>query len=306
MAGEPVGDLVATGLVTGVLSTVFTLVVANLTFRFAKRPEIEATVRQQLDAALRLRAEDRAQQVQRQIAACSGPLLIAAEELAARLDNILRAHGFVALAHDWDAKRPASWSNTHEYFLTSTLYLFGRYFAWAQVLRDQLGPDEYLLQRDKDDLRSRLRGVADALAVYPAPYNLSGAGEDRQVMTWEQVAMGEVLIFREENVPHVLGYPAFRERQSEMDFHFQPLRALIVDLSPTPADNCRWQRVLSVRAELAQVTAECRRLLAGGARSEDQGSGGPGSGARTLVGLRRARWRGERAVPVLDPPQTAR
>ncbi len=261
MAAEPARDLVVTGLITGALSTAFTLLLANLTFRFARKPEIEATVQQQLEAALRLRAEDRAEQAQRQIAECAGPLLVAAEELATRLDNILRYQAFLALARDWDVQRPPNWSNTHDYFLSSTLYLFGRYFAWVQVLRDRLGADEYLLQRDKDGLRARLRGVADALSAYPAPYTSRCGGQDRQVMTWEQVAMGEVLISRAENVTTVLSYPAFKEKQREIDLHFQPLRALVVDLSPVPAGNCRWRRTESVREELAKVTAECRRLL---------------------------------------------
>ncbi|MFB9882073.1 hypothetical protein ACFFMN_29460 [Planobispora siamensis] len=255
------------------MSTIFTLALAHFTFRFARKPEIEATFRRELDAALRLRAEDRADQVQRQIAVCAGPLFVAAEELSARLDNILNNQGFPALARDWETRRDQNWSNTHEYFLTSTLYLFGQYFARVQIMKDRLGVDEYLLQRDKDDLWSRVRGVTGALADYPTSYSPGCAGQDRQVMKWEQVAIGEALISHEGGVSTVLGYSAFMERLGEIDLHFQSLRALVIDLAPVPSGNCRWQRMLSLREELAKVTAECRRLLQRDVRFDDRGSG---------------------------------
>jgi hypothetical protein len=282
-ADSSLAKLALTGLVTGAVSVAVSLLLARLTFRFVKRPELDATlevkereldkayelkkleiedmVRAELDKERQRRDLDRAETVRRKTVTSAGPLLVSVEDLVARLDNILNDAGHGPLAANWSAAN-RQWTNTHEYFMGSTLYLFGRYFAWVQVLRDRLGADEYLPQRDKDQLLECLRLVTKALSDFPARYNLEGCpGRDTQVFAWQQVAMGEALIGSRDGSVTVSSYAAFVERTPQVVRHFESLQALMLDLAPSPDQNCRWQRVTGTRDALMRVRDECRGIL---------------------------------------------
>lgn len=279
-----VTGLVVTGLVAGAVSIVVSLVLALLTFRFVRKPELEAmlrnkekeldkaaelkkqeisdTVQSELDAERKRRELDRVEQVHLRVIACAGPMLVAVKDLLHRLDNILDDYGYGPLAADWDATKPEAWSNTHEYFMASTLYLFSRYFARVEILRDQLGADQYVPERDKDSLQNGLRSVTDALSDFPAPYNTDECpGHDTQVFAWQQTAMGEVLIQRGQDGITVSSYPAFLDAQTKAGTHLEPLRAMLLDLAPIPEGNCRWLRLATTRDALMQVRQECERIL---------------------------------------------
>jgi hypothetical protein len=274
--------------VTGAVSVAASLLLARLTFRFVKRPELTATLEtkeRELDKAYQLKkleiedmvhAElnkerqrrdlDREETVRRKTVTSAGPLLVSVEDLIARLDNILERGGHGPLAANWTALN-RQWTNTHDYFMGSTLYLFGRYFAWVQVLRDRLGADEYLPQRDKDQLLKSLRLVTEELSEFPARYNVQGCpGRDTQVFAWQQVAMGEALIGSQDGSVTVSSYADFVERTPQVDRHFESLQALMLDLAPSPDKNCRWQRVTGTRDALIRVRDECRGILDVGAR----------------------------------------
>jgi hypothetical protein len=282
-ADNSLTKLALTGLVTGAVSVAVSLVLARLTFRFVKQPELEATlaakerelnktyqlkkleiedtVRAELDKERQRRHLDRAETVRREIITSAGPLLVSVEDLIARLKNILEDAGHGPLAANWTAAR-GQWTNTHDYFMGSTLYLFGRYFAWVQVLRDRLGADEYLPQPEKDQLLQRLQRVTTALSKFPAPYNVKGCpGRDTQVFAWQQIAMGEALIASRDGSVTVSSYADFVGRAPQVDRHFEPLQALMLDLAPSPKENCRWQRVTATRDALIGVRDECRGIL---------------------------------------------
>ncbi|WP_327588232.1 hypothetical protein OHA25_15340 [Nonomuraea sp. NBC_00507] len=227
-----------------------------------KKDEISASVRAELEAEQERRKEDRSEQVRRQVVALAGPMLGSVRDLIARLDNILEHSGHGPLHQDWDERKPSAWSNTHDYFMSSTLYVFGRYFAWVQVLRARLGPDEYVPQPDKDALLDCVQSAANALSSFPAPYNKSGClDRDTQVFSWQQAAMGEVLIRQGPDQASVCGYSNFLDERDRISVHFEPLRALLLDLGPHPDGNCRWLRLVSARDGLITVRDECKRIL---------------------------------------------
>jgi hypothetical protein len=145
------------------------------------------------------------------------------------------------------------WSITHVYFMSSTLYLFSRYFARVQILRDLLGADEYIPERDKDCLQDSLWSVTRALSEWPAQYTDECTGYDTQVFDWQQTAMGEVLIQRGQDSTMVSSYPAFLDTQNKTGPHFEPLRAMLLDLAPEPKGNCRWHRLTTTRDALVEV-----------------------------------------------------
>jgi hypothetical protein len=187
---------------------------------------------------------------------------VAVKDLLHRLDNILSDYGHGPLAADWDATKPEAWSNTHEYFMASTLYLFSRYFARVEILRDRLGADQYIPERDKDSLQNGLRSVTGALSDFPASYNTDGClGDDTQVFAWQQTAMGEVLIQRGQDGTTVSSYPEFLDAHTKAGAHLEPLRAMLLDLAPIPEGNCRWLRLATIRDALVQVRQECERIL---------------------------------------------
>jgi hypothetical protein len=279
-----VTSLVVTGLVTGGVSIVVSLVLAQLTFRFVRKPELREilankereldkafelkkleigeTVRSEFDAERQRRELDRVEQVRIRVIRCAGPMLVSVRDLLARIDNILNNDGYGPLAARWDVIKPPAWSITHQYFMGSTLYLFSAYFARVQILRDQLGADEYLAEHDKDSLQSSLRSVTNALSSFPASYNIEGClGRDVQVFAWQQTALGEIVIRREREESLVNSYPAFLDDQAKLSAHLEPLRALLLDLSPVPSGNCRWLRLAATREALVAVRTECERIL---------------------------------------------
>ena len=270
-----VGQLLTTGIITGVLSVAGSLLLARLTFHFVRRKELDAeltntmtaksaeleqTLRNQLAAERSKRVMDREQRVRTVLAESAGPLLIAVEELLARLHNIVEEAGYVQFAADWDDRRDSDWSSTRDYFMSSTGYVFARYFAREAILRDRLGTDEF--QTREHPLLSALYAASSALSEWPAPFNLAGcAGGDTQVFFWQQRALGEMVTGPDGE--SVITYAKFLDQASAIAPHLAPLRTLLTDIGPEPGGNCRWQRVAAFGDALLTVRDQARDLLSG-------------------------------------------
>jgi hypothetical protein len=281
-----VGQLITAALITTVVSVAGSLLLARLTFQFVRRrelgaelantmaaksaelaqqlankeQELEQTLRNELAAELAKRAMDRQLGVRTVLAASAGPLLVAVEELLARLRNIVKDLGYVQLRVDWDAQRHPDWTSTHEYFMSSTGYVFARYFAREAILRDKLGADEY--QARDHPLMNALYDSSMALSRWPAPFTKQGCkGGDAQVFFWQQRALGDVVTTRDGERVDVMTYATFLTQATPITPHLAPLYALLRDISPTPEGTCRWQRLLAFRDALDAVRGQCRALL---------------------------------------------
>jgi hypothetical protein len=267
-----VGQLVTTALITGVVSVAGSLLLARLTFQFVrkkelatqlanKEKELEQTLHNELSAERAKRVMDQQLRVRTVLAASAGPLLVAVEELLARLRNILDEYWYVQLAADWDAQRPADWSSTQEYFMSSTGYVFARYFAREALLRDRLGGDEF----DARDhpLMHALYAASRALSTWPASFNEQGCtGGDAQVFFWQQRALGDAVTSRDDDRIDVTSYATFLGQTDTVEPHLTPLWHLLRDIAPNPQRTCRWERLLAFRDALSSVRQQARALLA--------------------------------------------
>jgi hypothetical protein len=280
-----VGQLVTAALITTVVSVVGSLLLARLSFQFVrkqelaseldntmaaksaelaqqlanKEQELEQTLRNEVAVELAKRRMDRQQRVRTVLAASAGPLLVAVEELLARLRNILEKEGYVQLRADWDAQRPRDWTATHDYFMSSTGYVSARYFAREAILRNSLGADEY--ETHDHPLMKALYDASRALSRWPAPFSEQCTGGDAQVFFWQQRALGEVVTAGDGERVDVLTYAAFLTEANTIAPHLAPLYALLRDISPTPEGTCRWQRLLAFLDALDTVRDQCRALL---------------------------------------------
>lgn len=274
-ADTSLGALLSTSAITAVVSVAASLLLARLTFHFVRRKEMDAELERTMRAKAaelseELRKEinferakrdmDRQDRVQSLMHAAAAPLLVASDDLLGRLRNILDQEGYVQLRQNWDQERPRGWSSTHDYFMSSSVYVFARYFSHVEMVREKLGADEVLAR--SDPLTAALVRSAHRLAAWPTIHNREGCpGEDRQVFTWQQRALGQVLIARENGRSRVMSYAEFLSHEAQTSRHQQPLREFLIDISPEPPGNCRWRRLGSVRQALQEVRDRCATVL---------------------------------------------
>lgn len=267
-------------VVTAVVSVVVSLASAWLIFQLVKRremaeglrieveklnlvrkPELAQTLLNEMERErekfLLEQEKDKDERIRGEILRWANPILGAVEDLRARLDNILRQYGFVALNPEYE--ETAQWSISFDYFIHSTLYLFGAFFAYAEALRDELSFELFRDQEEKTELLRALASVGTALSIFPPPYECTGG--DRQVFRLEQRSIGS-MVLREDDRTRCISYPDFQDRLSDEKFMrtFAPLRKLLECAEPRSND-CRWKRLEAVDVALAQVDAACRKVL---------------------------------------------
>jgi hypothetical protein len=143
--------------------------------------------------------------------------------------------------------------------MSSLPFLFGQYFAWTQMIRDELSFELFETQHGKDSFFQAIHNVNRALSSFPPKYACKG--KDVQVFSLQQRAMGELLIVREGSNKRCMSYPEFVERlkSPEFQYHFQPLLALLD--GARPEDDCRWQRLKSIATALNDLEKVCNKLL---------------------------------------------
>lgn len=226
-----------------------------------KKPELAQTLLSEMESQrgkIRLEQEkERYERIRSEVLRWANPILGAVEDLRWRLDNILRQASYLALNPEY--KETPQWSISYDYFIHSTLYLFGVYFAYAEALREELSFELFRDQEEKTELFSALASVGTALSGFPPPYLCSGG--DRQVFHLEQRSIGSVVL-RIDDRTRCISYPDFQDKLSNEDFRltFSPLQKLLESVEPNP-DNCRWKRLEAVYTALAQVDEVCRKVL---------------------------------------------
>lgn len=115
--------------------------------------------------------QNRRERVRQETLKWANPILEAVRNLRSRLDNILD-NGYPALSPNW---QPTSgWSLTHDYFLTSTLYLFAVYFGYVESLRRSISFEMSQAEEDKDQMFEELDRVSSALGRFPPKWACDG------------------------------------------------------------------------------------------------------------------------------------
>ncbi|MET8159214.1 hypothetical protein ABZT47_22830 [Sphaerisporangium sp. NPDC005289] len=234
--------------VTALASIVVSVITAWLVF-------VLVTKRQMIAADQMRRKQEKSDRIREEVHRWSNPILGSVRDLRGRLDNILRSGGHVALASEYQP--PRNWSISHDYFIRSSLYMFGVYFAYAGAMRDSLSFELFETQQEKEQLLNGLKNVGSALSEFPAPDGCSG--KDVQVFHLEQRAMGALLLL--EDGRRCISYPEFIDKLEEPRFAraFQPLRDLLV--GARPQSDCRWRRLERVNVTLVELDDICKSLL---------------------------------------------
>ncbi|MCW2878355.1 MAG: hypothetical protein JWQ95_2455 [Sphaerisporangium sp.] len=234
--------------VTALASIVVSVVTAWLVF-------VLVTKRQMINADQMRREQEKSDRIREEVHRWSNPILGSVRDLRGRLDNILHREGYAALAPEFQP--PPNWSISHDYFIRSSLYMFGVYFAYAGAMRDSLSFELFESQKEKEQLLHGLAKVGRALSDYPAPDGCSG--KDVQVFHLEQRAMGALLLL--EDGRRCISYPEFIDKLAEPGFAraFKPLQDLLVEARPQ--DACRWRRLERVNVALGALDDVCKNLL---------------------------------------------
>jgi hypothetical protein len=123
----------------------------------------------------------RLDRVRQEVLRWSNPVLGSVQELQGRLKNVLDDDGYLALAPD--SKLNPDWSIDHQYFLSSTVFLFAQYFCWVHLLEERLNFELFEQQAEKDDFFREVKDVERTLASFPLDElrGRSGRG-DRQFL----------------------------------------------------------------------------------------------------------------------------
>jgi hypothetical protein len=248
---------------TGVILVTFVTALVGFAFALLKEGRLLA-IRARFDSKARVLQETRRM---------ANPILSAVEELQGRLIYILEKNEYAALSmqnEDPLAKEWENWergSGSYEYYMPSTVYLFGQYFAWVRMLEESLREEAFQSQRSKDDLFYCIDEVGKSLRRYPAHRE----GKDSRVFQLQQRALGELLILREADSRRCMGYAEFltKWRSDDQEFkpHLEPFVRLLKDLRPdehkeeSEKADLRWVRLKDTEEKLDELRKHCENLL---------------------------------------------
>lgn len=238
-------------LFTSIIAAVFAVASSWLTYRFVNRREMVESHQFEADA-------ERKERVRSELTKWSNDVNVAVDDLYGRLGAVLHQNGYVALNPAFVRAPNAVWSVTHDYYMTSTLFLFGQFFGWIQLLREDVNYEIFRNAREKKELAEAMLNVTKSLGDYPLTYCM---GHDSQVFRLQQRAIAELFTVSNEGTPRMLRYHEFMQRMNEPDFapHLNPLRELLTNVSPE--GDCRWPRLEHLYGSLGTLKAECNDVL---------------------------------------------
>jgi hypothetical protein len=247
------------------LNTIVAIIASYLIYKFIKKQEIIDTVKEQVKADIyksNLEIEkSKTDRIRSENLKWANPILGSVKDLEFRLGNILEKQGYLALSTNYQTLVNPNWSVTYDYFINSTLYLFGQYFAWMRMLQDDISFEIFQSPAEKETFFQAIDNVGHALRSFPPHYSCTG--KDMQVFALQQRAIGELLIISDNNSKRCMTYPEFLiklKKDTEFRTHLKPLKSLIENVNPS--EDCRWQRLTLTRNCLTELMKECEKLLA--------------------------------------------
>lgn len=240
-----------TFLFTTLIAAVFAVVSSWATYRFVNRREMVESHMLEADV-------ERRERVRSELIKWSNDVNVAVDDLYGRLGGILHQNGYIALNSAYVRSPTSVWSVTHEYYINSTLFLFGQFFGWIQLLREDVNYEIFRNARENMDLATAMLGVSKSLGDYPLTYCV---GHDAQVFRLQQRAIADLFIVTGEGTPRMLRYHEFISRKDAPDFapHLDPLRELLVGISPE--GDCRWPRIVHLYGTLGELKKHCNSIL---------------------------------------------
>lgn len=230
---------------------------------YFKRKEIIDTVLAEMQKQRGIKEieakRDHSDRIRKEVLRWTNPILASVKDLHYRLKNILGDAGHLALNQNYKTADNPNWAVSYDYFMKSTLFVFGQYFAWVQMLQEELSFELFQSHKEQEAFFAAINEVQAAIGRYPPNYQCSG--KDTQVFRLQQRAIAELFIVREKDSRRSISYPEFLENlaRNEFDQHLKPLQALLQDIAE--GDGCRWKRLEATVSALGELRATCEKLL---------------------------------------------
>ena len=201
--------------------------------------------------------------VRQEVLRWSNPILGGSlKELQGRLKNILEDEGYAALSSKSKDKLNPEWSIDHEYFFSSTVFLFAKYFCWVSLLEERLSFELFKDRAERDKFFGKLNAVARTLATFPLEElkSISGGG-DLQVFRLQQRGIGEAFYVSDGTNLRAMRYTEFLEKWRDHEFQcrFKPLTRFLEGLEPS--NKLPWQRLELMKGRLHDLQLECEQLF---------------------------------------------
>jgi hypothetical protein len=171
------------------------------------------------------------------------PILLAAFDLQSRLYNIVE-HGIRQWIYKEDRKK--------EYFIHHTLFLFGRYFAWEQIMHHEIQFIQFSQEKQARMLRDVQHSLGETLHCDASP-------SPGMIWLGYQQALGELMIDVDQHKQRCcIGYAKFQQLYREdktFQSWFAPLAADLEEIarSEPGTNDQRFQTVQHHLVELVRV-----------------------------------------------------
>lgn len=192
----------------------------------------------------------------------SVPVLAAMEDLERRLALILNLKNqtwpFLDPSRN---ERKSSWSMTHDYMMSSTLYSLGRYFCWMDLLQEKLNYDFFESYQERRTFFDKMWEPRLPLAWWPWERHQASdkpvegkdvnKHDDAQMFAFQQRSLGEAMRYIENGEPRCMTYAEFIARRHEavLASQLEPLKAFLNGIHP---ESRRWTRLTLLSSRLTE------------------------------------------------------
>lgn len=178
----------------------------------------------------------------------STPILLAADELRKRLENIIK---FIDLVETESWLKPVA-----SYYFNSTLYTCAQFYGWHQMLRGQIVYLDFTstgeTKRYEKFLRAIRRGFSSPELLQSIRCSDPNDSSDKWVFSFWLQSIGDAMIKDKENSAQLLNFGDFiKEVLATTDPNLREaltaLRAMFADLKK---DDVRFRRIVAIHAIL--------------------------------------------------------
>jgi hypothetical protein len=180
------------------------------------------------------------------------PILAAAAELRDRLGNI------ILVGHRQLRSLEEREPTLEDYFFLSSLYVVGQYFAWIEILRQEIVFLDLGSGAANRRFRDLLEAVIDAFrdSFWEEKGRAISQLRDVSIARHRLHALGDLMIEVTENGPRCLNYRRFCQRYLASDPEFVPwfhwAAELFVSLGEDERD-FRWDRLIIIHERLSRL-----------------------------------------------------
>ncbi|HEY7127269.1 MAG TPA: hypothetical protein VH540_25275 [Ktedonobacterales bacterium] len=196
-------------------------------------------------------AAKRREEAEKLVQRYAKPLVLAASELHDRVESVLNEErlGRLALWPDWKPA-PDQAQTTHDYYLKSTLYLIGQFFAWVDIMKKE----EIFLPLSDKEINLAFQSILDGCVK---AFSDSRIARGPAIFKHQQRAIGEKMSEEtgKEKALRCISYSSFVEKYEQDEQYrrwFAPVEALITQLERE--GDPRMQRLEALDHQLERFT----------------------------------------------------